>query len=154
MISKDFLEVIKIISKRLKKSKIQWALIGSTNMAIQGIDVTPRDLDLVVKLSDLSKMNSIFFDYNPGEIRELKPLSEKPALDIKIIIDNIEVQILGEKDSGEYVKKLLLNQIILIRLNNIEIPCLTLKAEARTYSETKRQHKADLINNFLEKERV
>ncbi len=149
MISEGFQEVIKIINERLRLHKIRWALIGSTNMAIQGMNVTPRDLDIVVQLSDLDKMKSVFSDYNPSEIKELKPFMEEPAWDIKMIVNNIEVQILGEKNSGEYVRKLLANQLIKINLAGIEIPCFTLEAEAQTYLETKRQAKADLINNFL-----
>lgn len=151
MISKEFEKVIKIINERFRKNKIQWALIGSTNMAIQGIKVIPRDLDIVVHLSDLKKIKSIFSEYNPSEIMELKPFTKEQVWEVKVIIENIEVQVLGERTTGEYVRRLLPNQLVKIKLDGADIPCFTLEAEAQTYAATKRQHKADLINNFLRK---
>ena len=151
MINKEFKEVIKIVSKKMEQNGIKWALIGSTNMALQGMDVNPRDIDLVVKLSDLKKMKSIFSNYRLSEIKELKPFTGESVWDIKIRINNIEIEILGEKDNGEYVRKLLANRIVKIRLDEIEIPCFALEAESQTYAETNKKHKADMINNFLEK---
>ena len=50
-----------------------------------------------------------------------------------MVLDNIEVEIFSQKDTGEYVKKLLANNLIKINLNGFEIPCFTLEAEAQTY---------------------
>ena len=134
----------------MKEKGIKWALIGSTNMALQGINIHPRDLDSVVRLDDLKKMKNIFPEYKLSKIKELKSFRNEPAWDIKMRIGDIEGQILGEKDTGEYVSKLLANKIKNIMLDDIEIPCFTLKAEAQTYLETNRKHKADIINRFLE----
>ena len=143
----DFKNAIKIVSKLLSKKK--WALIGSTNLAIQGMDVKPRDLDVVVQLIDLDEMQEIFSKYNPSEIKKLKSLTDEPAWEIKVEIKNIEVQILAEKSTGEYVRKLIDNQLVNIPLDNIEIPCFTLEIEAQAYLETNRENKARLIQEFL-----
>ncbi len=149
MLNKNFEEAIKIIFKKLNSNKIKWALIGSTNMAIQGMNVQPHDLDLVVQLKDLNKMREIFSEYNASAIKELKPLTDEPGWEVKIKIKNVEVQILGERDTSEYVSKLLANKLTKIKLEGIEVPCFTLDAEAQTYAETKREHKANLIREFL-----
>ncbi len=133
----------------MEKNSLKWALVGSTNLSLQGMEVIPRDLDILVKWSDLETIKSIFSNYNPSEIKKLKPLVKgQQAWEIKMIIHNIKVNFFSEK-SGEYVKRLLANKIIRIKLNNIEVPCFTLEDEAQTYAKTNRQHKADIINNFL-----
>ena len=135
----------------MNKNKIKWALIGSTNMQLQGMEVSPHDLDIVVQLKDLEKMREIFSDYNVSAVKELKPLTDEPGWEVKAEIGNVEVQILGERDMGEYVSKLLANKLTKIRIEDIEIPCFTLEAEAQTYAETNREHKAHLIQEFLER---
>ena len=149
MIDKRFEKIIKIINEKMTKNKIKWALIGSTNMAVQEINVNPRDLDIVVTLEDLRKMHKIFSEYDPSKISELKPFVEEPAWEVKVIIDTVEVQILGENSAGEYVSKLLANRLIKIKIGDFEVPCFTLDAEAQTYAETNRAHKAEIIRGFL-----
>lgn len=149
--NKNFKKAIKIIHKLLNKNKIKWALIGSTNMQLQGMNVSPHDLDIVVKLKDLEKMREIFSEYNASAVRELKPLTDEPGWEVKLEIESVEVQILGERDNSEYVSKLLANRLTKIKIDDIEIPCFTLEAEAQTYAETNREHKAQLIQEFLER---
>jgi len=149
MINENFKQTIKIVQELLNKNNIKWAIIGSTNIQLQGMDVNPNDLDIVIKLKDLAKMPSIFSDYNVSSINELKPFANESTWEVKIVINNIEVQILGETDTGQYNRKFTENQLINIRLDGLEIPCFTLEAEAKVYSKTNRQHKANLIKEFL-----
>jgi len=69
---------------------------------------------------------------------------------VKTTIDDVEIQIFGERDLGKYVSKLLANRIIKMKLEDIEVPCFTLEAEAQAYEETKRENKAQMIRNFLQ----
>jgi len=135
----------------MNENKIKWALIGSTNMQLQGMNVNPHDLDIVVQLKDLEKIREIFSDYNASAIKELKPLTNEPGWEVKLNIENVEVHILGERDTGEYVSKLLSDRLTKIKIDDIKIPCFTLEAEAQTYAETNREHKAHLIQEFLER---
>ncbi len=147
MINPEIIKVIKIITSRLDKNKISWSIIGSTNLALQGMNIQPRDIDIVVKFDDLSKIRRIFLDYSPTEINELK--TNTPTWNIKFVIGKVEVQILGENDLGVYVSKLINSQITRIKIKNIKVPCLDLIAEANAYSETNREQKANLIKDFL-----
>ncbi|MGV8171452.1 MAG: nucleotidyltransferase domain-containing protein [Candidatus Woesearchaeota archaeon] len=151
MVDSRFIHAIKIIHQLLNENNISWALIGSTNMQLQGMNVNPRDLDIVVQLKDLEQMEKIFSDYNASDVRKLPPMTDEPGWEVKIDINGVDVQILGERDTGEYVSKLLAEKLIRIHLDNIDIPCFTLEAEAQTYAETKREHKANLIREFLKK---
>ena len=149
MINKDFKKAIKIITERLKKNRIKWAVIGSTNLALQGMRITPRDLDVVVTLSDLKNIPKIFSEYPASRIKKLKSITEEPAWEVKIEIGDVKVQILGEKESGEYVNKLLKSRITYLEVDGIKVPCFTLETEADAYSETNREEKAKLIKKFL-----
>jgi len=147
---KEFKEALRIIYEKLKNTNIKWALIGSTNMNLQGIDVNPRDLDMVVTLENLKKIPEIFKEFSSSEVKKLPPMTSESGWEVKLKISSVDVQVLGEKNTGEYVSKLLRGQLTKIKLDDVEIPCFTLKAEAQTYAETNRLHKAEIINKFLE----
>ncbi len=151
MMDEKFKKTIKIIHKRLEYNKIKWALVGSTNMQLQGMNVSPHDLDVVVQLKDLEKTREIFSDYDASAVKELKPLTDEPAWEVRMEIDGVEVQIFAQMDTGAYVSKLLANKLVKMILENVEIPCFTLEVEAQTYAETNREHKAHLIQEFLKR---
>lgn len=94
-------------------------------------------------------MPEIFADYQTSAVQELSATTGEPAWDVTCQIHGVDVQFLGERDTGEYVSKLLSHRLTTIELNDIEVPCFTLEAEAQTYAETHREHKARLIKTFL-----
>ena len=149
MLNENFKDALKIIQKRLTENNIKYAVVGSTNMQLQGMNVQPHDLDIVVRLQDLEKIREIFSDYKASDIKELKPLTDELSWEVRAEIEGVQVQVFGQKNTGEYVRKLLANQMTQVRLDNIEVPCFTLEAEAQTYSETNRKHKTQLIQEFL-----
>nr|MBA4404683.1 hypothetical protein [Nanoarchaeum sp.] len=159
MINLQFERAIKELSEVLDKNRITYAFIGSTNLALQGMDVIPRDLDLVVRLDDLRNIPSLFSVYNPSKVEELRPdpndpawaskLLEHPAYNVHFNIENVQVQILGEKDDGHYVSKLIYPKLTYVNLNSTNVPCFTLEAEAQAYEDTHRSNKAERVREFL-----
>lgn len=149
MINQDIKNAIKIIHKRLDDNQIKWALVGSTNMKLQGMETEPRDLDIVMQHEDLEKVSKIFSDYSASAVMELESLTDKPAWEVNVKINGAEVQFIAGEERDVYVSKLLANQITYIKLDYVEIPCFTLEAESQAYKETNREHKAHLIQEFL-----
>ena len=159
MLSDEFTQAIKIISKELNPRYLDYALIGSSNLALQGMDISPHDLDFVMKLVDLKKIPEIFKKYSPSDVEELNHDSKDPAWTSKIEkhpawnvhfnIGNVPVQILGELDDGDYVSKLLPKRLIYIGLDKIKVPCFSLETEAQSYIDTFRPQKAEKIITFL-----
>ena len=103
ILEKTILEV----NRNLKNNKIKYALIGSANMLLQGMDVNPQDLDIIIQAKDLKKIQKIFSNDKLLPIKKLKTFTNNSAWEIKITLEKINVQILGEKDNGTYVSKLL-----------------------------------------------
>jgi len=151
MINKKLKEVIILVAKKFKKVNIKWALIGSTNLTLQGVDILPHDLDIVVESNNLRKIKKIFEEFKPSEFKETIPMTDKPAWEMRLNIMGVDVQIFGEKNNGIYVSKLLANKLTYVGLENIEIPCFSLEAEMEAYSEKNRNDKVELIRNFLDK---
>lgn len=149
MVNQNIKEAIRTIREKLGPD-IKWALAGSANMQLQGMQAEPRDLDIVIQHKDMEKVSGIFHDYSASGITELKtPLSGKPAWEVKAAINGVEIQFFGGDEDDIYASKLLSGRIIMIKLDGAEIPCLALEAESEAYRETNRERKASLIQEFL-----
>ncbi|MDP3779368.1 MAG: hypothetical protein Q8R30_04995 [bacterium] len=150
MISAEFINAIKIVEERMKGAHMNWAVIASSNLALQGMDVAPNDLDVVVRRDDLHKISDLFHDFNASDVGELLTLNGKPAWDVAMKVGQVAVQFLGEHDSGPYVEKLLKQRIKNCPVDGYGVPCLTLDAEVEAYSQTGRWKKAKMVSEFLQ----
>ena len=144
-------EALKIIYFKLKDKKVKWAIIGSTNTALQGMNIAPNDLDIITNPDDLKIFKEVLKEY------VVKPICKKPPYkkgypefyELKLNIEGIKVHIIGEYDNDIYYSRVSEGNIILINLDNLKIPCFTLEAEAQAYEETNRGNKAEMIKDFL-----
>lgn len=159
MLPYNFSQAIKVLSKELNERHLEYALIGSSNLVLQGMELSPRDLDLVMEIDDLRKTPEIFRKYHASAVEELRPdsgdpawtakLQKHPAWNVHFNIERIPVQILGEPNDGDYVSKLVAKRLVYFNIEGIKVPCFTLEAEADAYRETFRPQKAERIITFL-----
>ena len=160
MLSYYFKQAIKVLSQELNTQQLKYALIGSSNLVLQGMDLSPHDLDLVMRIDDLNKIPEIFRSYSPSNIEELRPdsgdpvwtakLERRQAWNVCFNIGKIPVQILGESNYGNYVSKLVAQRLVHIDIDGTDVPCFNLEAEAEAYQETFRPQKAERIRAFLQ----
>jgi len=139
------------VAEILTKNKIRWAVIGSTNRALHGMDVVPNDLDIIVHFDDLKKIPLLFKKDNTSAVTALKTTTGMPAWDVKMVFGGVDIQFVGEEDEGLYVQHLIKGKVTLETLGQMKIPCLALEAEIEAYERTNRSEKAGKIREFLEK---
>lgn len=142
-------DAVRTVFSRLDGSGILWCLAGSVNMQLQGIQVKPHDLDVVIQHRDLEKVRALFSDYSVSSVREMKTLSGKPAWDVEAYVSGVKVQFFGGDENDIYVSKMIAGMTIKVSIDEIKVPCFTLEAEMKSYLETNREHKAKIIKNFL-----
>jgi hypothetical protein len=149
MLTQNLIDTLKLISKRLTENGFIWAIIGSTNLALQGVDIVPRDIDIIVTIENLTQIKNIFPEYEVGEIEEKQSSVSGSYWRVIMRINDIEVEVLGEKDDGIYAGRLLAGNKIEIPLDDVSIFCLSLESELEAYRDTGRQNRVDLIEQFL-----
>ncbi len=153
MLPENFKKTIKLIYSKLKNKNIKSAFIGSTSLNLQGIDVTPNDLDLIINIPGLKLINEEFKGYIT------QPVSKKSYFkdgypdyyELKLKINDVLVHVMGEYDNDIYMNMINKGNVVPIKINNISIPCLTLESEAEAYSEMGRNKKVRLIRDYLNK---
>jgi hypothetical protein len=149
MLDKNFIDTLKLISQRFNDHNFIWAIIGSANLALQRVDIVPRDIDIISTMDALPRIKSIFSEYEVAEIEEKHSAFSGSYWRVVMRINDIEIEILGEKENGVYADRLLAGEKINVALDGASISCLALGSELQAYRDTGRQNRVDLIENFL-----
>lgn len=144
-------EALEIISKRLSGAGINWAVVGSTNLALQGISVEPGDIDIVTdsrgakiiqkELKDflikpyhkrLTRINLKF------GIRSYAYFSSYDIRGVKVeTITNMKIK----NEPLDYSKE----DIVLVNLREKLIPCLSLEKIKKAYQLGENREKLALL---------
>lgn len=141
-------DALQILRDRLQENDISWLLTGSGHLALAGMDVNPEDLDIAVQYEDLERIPGVFPQYSFSDIKPLKGDDEGGA--VQSYIGDVEVEFIGESSHGVYMKRM--GETQYLTCDHMQIPVLTLKAEAAAYEEMGRTEKANMIYDFLQEE--
>jgi hypothetical protein len=150
MNQKELKNVLALVADRLNNYEINWTLIGSLNLFLQGIDVNVKDVDILTSNNNYEKIKKLFSDFG---IKDESNLSNGDGIEIKYLINGVEVHFCLEYDSGFYIKKLnkesSRNNPVHLELNTVKIYCFHLQDELAGYKYQGRKDKVEIINNFL-----
>lgn len=151
MLSESFVSALRVVEVQLRGVGISWAVIASTNLALQGMVVVPRDVDVVVEVSQLERVRELFAEFSPSPVKKLNVSTSESAWSVTCTINDVVVEFLGERITGYYVSKLLGGKIKYVQIERVRLPCLLLKDEAEIYASTNKPHKTKMILEFLKK---
>src|SRR3989344_1684646 len=151
MISEKFKQVLSIIAYKLDNSQIPFVIIGSTNKLLHGMDVEPHDIDIAVHVDNLKNIEAIFKEQLVKGFEQYKTVTKEPAWRVVAKINEVEVEFVGEKETGIYWKSFLANKYTTITVDDLEVLCLTLEAEMEADEAKGRFEKVAQVREFLKK---
>jgi len=144
-------EAIKEIHNKLENSDINWAFFGSANLLMQGLNVSPGDIDILTDERGAYKIENIFKE---NIARPVKFSSDGKVQshygDLKI--NGVLVQIVGDFTSSEDLNPMAnLSDKIIVQFFGMQLPCLSLKGELFSYRRHNRPEKVNIIEKYLNK---
>lgn len=141
-------KALKEIARRFEENKIIWGLGGSCMMFLQGIDVDPRDIDLIVLPQDFALALRIldesgtFEEHGPSGIFASEHYASGTFMDCPVdliagfcIITTDQIIAYPFDD----------DRIIPVIFDNVAIPCCLLEDWIPLYDAMDKHEKADLI---------
>ncbi len=121
MISQTHIQTIKHLAQLFESNNISWKLVGSSNLALQGVEVTANDIDIYVKPEDISRVDSL--------------------LNSTYQINDIQIEVIAKLDTN--------SPITFVDLEGVKIPVPPLKDEYEAYLKFGKTEKAELIKKLL-----
>ncbi|MDO8537895.1 MAG: hypothetical protein Q7S21_03340 [archaeon] len=146
MLSKEFEKSLLAVVKELNDNGIQFVLIASANSALQGVNVKPKDIDIVVKYEDVDKALSCLAHFFIEEIHS----PEQYVLHLGVF--GVDVEIRGNKNPNSPHMKAL-NAKKETKLNGEKIFILQLEKSIEFYEGIGKHEKAKEIQEFLNKKK-
>lgn len=150
MVSRKIKEALEIICRKLKGKGINWVLVGSTNLALQGVDVTAHDIDILTDKGGAFLVGKLLEDY---EIRRVKyKKSEKFSSYFgQFKVRGVKVEVMGDLkikhlDEMWYQKPLIKKTI---KIDEIEVPVNPLVEALKGYTASGRVEKVRKIEEAL-----
>jgi hypothetical protein len=148
-IDSNYLGVVRYLTDRLETTSIDWALTGSTSHALQGIPITPNDID--VQTSECGAF--LIEDRFSENVRE--PVSYVESEDIKsylgeLEVDGISVEIIGDiqkrQNEGEWEPPVnVAAHRKFVHVHDLRVPVLTIEYEVKAYEQLGREERAALL---------
>jgi len=140
--NQKIIEALKIIYRELKNKKIKWVLVGSTSLALQGVKIKPKDIDILTNKEGAFEIGKLLEEY------EVKPVEFKRAKIFESYfgqfeIENVKVEVMGnlkEKKNNKWIslaKRLTSSKII--KIEKMQIPVSSLSEQFKSYERLGRK---------------
>lgn len=142
VISRKFLDVLAIILDLLRNQKISWVLVGSTSLVLQGVNVSPKDIDILTDKKGALLINQLFkkFEVKPVKFSRSEMFESYFG---EFNITNVKIEVMGNLKS-KYGKKWVsqLNRIkspIFVNFKGLKIPVSSLRDQFNAYEKLGRK---------------
>ena len=153
MIDSKIVKVLKLIESKLRGSGIRWVLAGSASLALQGVNVSPNDIDILTDKEGAFEINRIFKDY------EVKPVRFRRSRFFQSYfgefeIEGVKVEVMG--DLKELVKgewrslSWRLSTSRIIEVEGIKLPVSPLEDQLKSYQALRRKKNSSKIQRIRE----
>jgi len=148
--------VLELIVSRLASVREPWAVAGSTGMALQGVPVTPQDLDLRTTARGAYQIEERLREFM------LEPVAFRTSERIRSHfgrgrVDQVELEIIGDVEKrltdGSWDPPPNLSAVArLVSRGDMSVPVLSLEYELQAYEKLGRLDRTALLRSWLARE--
>lgn len=149
-----FVDALETIRATLERESVEWALTGSTSLALQGVPVEPNDIDIQTTEDGAYSIETLFSD------RVVTPVSFSQTDSIRshfgeLDIRGVSVEIIGDpqKRSGASTWDPpidLESKREFVSFEGQMMPVLSLQYEANAYERLGKKGRATLIRQHVD----
>jgi len=150
MISRSYKKILKFLAKSF--NNIPWCVVGTTALALRGIDVNAKDIDILTSKEGARKMQDILKAFVVLAI-EHSDNGLFCSYFGKFKIDTIDIEVMGDlkyfADDHWHSLASFLEYLDFILIDDKKIPILFLDDQLRIYQILGRQKDVDTIKTIL-----
>jgi hypothetical protein len=153
MIDRAYLDVLRTLYARLSGTGVVWVVTGSLGFALQGVPVTPHDIDLQTDAGGAYAIARLFAEY------AVRPVAFSSAATIRshfgaLAIAGISVEIMGDIQKrlpdGNWDDLVDLERHRrVVEVAGMQLPVLSLDYEREAYVQLGRTETATMLEEWL-----
>ncbi len=127
MKSTELSDVVKILCEKLTDKGIDWVIVGTASLALQGMDISPSDVDIVTTKNGAYEIYESLKEYATQEVKESISTSGRTHSWFgKLAISGVVVEINGDPEirnaDGCWIRTNSQQKKQYINLNNYKVP--------------------------------
>ena len=156
MISSEHINVLRQIKTQLANTDIDWVVTGSLALALQGVPVEVRDIDIHTDEQGAYGIESLFSDYVQDRVAP-SYTQDVRSYHGKLVIDGIEVEIIGDiqkrcEDGTWEDLAAIEHHKRVVAVVGMAIPVFSLEYEYQAYLRLGREKRAQVIKEWMTRE--
>jgi len=155
MIPEQHERALRIIYNKLSGMDINWVITGSVSFCLQGVPLTPNDIDIQTDKGGAYKLENLFEERMTREVKFSSTdriRSHFGAFEL----EDVEVEIMGAVQKfydGRWEKPIDINRNKkFVEFSGMDLPVLALRYEARAYRRYGRIEMADKLDKYADLE--
>ena len=154
MIDISYAKAMRRIYKGLQDRPVNWVVTGSFSFAIQGVPITPDDIDLQTDLAGALTIEQLLSKY---VVQKVKFSSNEQIRSHfgELSINGVKVEIMGDvqkrNEDGSWEKPVDLDRYKqFVEFRGMTIPVLALECEYETYMKLGRFEIAEMLKEAIQ----
>jgi len=153
MIEPKYLEVLRKIYARLNNTNINWVVTGSLGFALWGMPVKTHDIDIQTDKMGAYEIEHLFSEFVVRKVTLSSADKIRSHFGV-LMIDGIKVEVMGDiqkrLEDGTWEEPVDLNHYKrVIKVEEMQVPVLSLEYEYQAYRRMGRIKKAEMIRKWL-----
>lgn len=152
-IADNFAKALTKIVTALKGQGISWAVTGSMGFALQGVPVTPNDIDLQTDTQGAYEIEQILNDFISRSVTP-KTIDNMRIMLGRLTIEGVQVDIIGgvqkKQPDGSWESPVdIADHKHFVEYQGMQVPVLDLHYEQKAYLKLGRLEKATMLMDWL-----
>jgi 8-oxo-dGTP pyrophosphatase MutT (NUDIX family) len=136
-------KAIETLCTKVAGEDVRWAIIGTANLALHGIDIVPGDIDIIADRESAFKIGSLLKEYEASPVAHRQAESMRSYLG-RFLVENVEVEVMGDvwrKVGQEWtnISEWVLSSPGTLRIGQMDLPACPLEKELIAYEISGRE---------------
>lgn len=153
MIPPRYLELLRRIHARLEHADVSWVVTGSEGFALQGVPVSPADLDIQTDEAGAYEIERLFPEFVSRKVTFSSTERIRSHFGA-LVVDGVTVEVMGDiqkrRDDGSWDDPVDLDRHKrFVEIEGISVPVLSLEYERHAYKRLGRTDKAAMLEKWL-----
>ena len=148
MITGELFEALRILVQKIGNNDIRWVLVGSMSLALQCVNVTPGDIDVLTDKSGAYKINVLLKDFEVRSVKYSRTEQVQSYLG-EFNINNVKIEVMAEYQEKVNGRWLALDSRLVspgtIQFEGLQVPVSDLSEQLRGYEISGREKDAGKI---------
>jgi len=145
-------KVLKNLAEIFEANGVFWILSGSTSFYLQGVEITPNDIDVLTDIDSAALIDALLQDYQIQKSAYSE--TEKYRSHFGVYeLDGVRVEVMADFQyrlkNGDWSEINHYHPTIFLNLGSSRIPVLSLEQELKEYRNLGRMETADKIEKVI-----